>query len=179
MVDLFPTAMGFFWRPENDGQGFHDSPHDPGGATSWGVTFASWQAWQVQHKAPVPTIAQFAALPKETFLPLYRANYWNATRCGNLGSIGVQVFDIAANAGPGNAAKFLQTVLRIDVDGELGPETVMRVNQADPQMLNVALCARREAFYASLPTAEYFGRGWDRRAEDCRAYVSALLAGKH
>lgn len=178
MVDQFPIAMGFYWRPENDGQALHTTPKDPGGATAWGVTFNTYVAWQTLHHEAAD-FAVFKAALKEDFLPLYRAMYWNATRCGNMGVIGIQLFDIAANCGPGNAARFIQSVVGAKVDGELGPTTMAAINAVDPVMLNVALAARREAYYHALPTFKTFGGGWDRRAEDCRAFVSSLLANKH
>ena len=70
--DYFPTALSFIWRPDNDGQPFHDTPHDPGGATNWGVTYSTWTGWQQLHKLPVSMDA-FKALGKDDFQPLYRA----------------------------------------------------------------------------------------------------------
>lgn len=175
MADLFPTGMSFFWRPENDGQGFHDDPRDPGGATSWGVTLRMWNNWLDMHGSVTTVVDDFARLLKEGFLPFYRAQYWNSVRCGNMGPIGIQVFDASANAGPGHAARFLQTVLGVEVDGELGPQTLKALNNADPLKVNLAFCTTRERYYNALPGAKYFGKGWDRRAEDCRAFVETLI----
>lgn len=178
MTDLFDTAMSFVWRPENDGQGFHVSANDPGASTSWGVTFTTWAGWQRLHGEPV-SMAEFKELAKEAFLPLYRAMYWNACRCDELGVIGIQVFDAAMNSGPANSAKFLQTILGgLTVDGQIGAATVAKSNATDPEWTNVALCYRREKFYAALPTAKYFERGWDRRAEACRDLVASLITDK-
>lgn len=179
MVDLFPTGMAFIERPENDGQPYHVSPNDPGGSTSWGVTFTTWAGWQRLHNAPV-SMAAFQALPKEAFSPLYRALFWNSSRCGNMGPIGVQVFDAAVGSGPGNAGLFLQHVLRAvgspyTGNSEIGPVMIAALLNTDAAKVNVSLCTEREAFYAKLPTARYFERGWDRRAEACRDLVAGLL----
>lgn len=174
MTDLFPQAMAFVWAPNNDGQSYHNTPNDPGGSTAWGVTFTTWAGWQRLHNASV-SMAEFQACKQPDFLPLYRAMYWNACRCGNMGPIGIQIFDIAVGSGPGNAARFLQTVLGVDVDGQIGPLTVAALNAAIPAAINYALCNERERFYAALPTAKYFERGWDRRAEACRDLVAGML----
>ena len=179
MTDLFPSAMAFVWRPDFDGQGFHCDLNDPGGATSWGVTFQTWAGWQRLHGAPV-SMADFKACQKADFLPIYRSLFWNSVRAGNLGVIGIQVFDVAMNSGPGNAGLFLQHTLnaigaRLVADGQIGPKTVIAANGAPPAALNFALCNERMRFYASLPTARYFERGWDRRAEACRDLVASMI----
>ena len=176
MIDYFPLGIGFVWRPENDGQPFHVTANDAGGATAWGVTIATWRAWQVAHGQTGQVYATtFARIPKEDFLPMYRANFWNACACGSLGAIGIAVFDAAVGSGPGHAALFLQHTLGVAMDGQIGPITVRVATQADQRALTKALCDEREAFYAKIPTARYFGRGWDRRAEACRDYVLSLL----
>jgi lysozyme family protein len=177
-VDLFTAAMDFVWAPDNDGQPFHVTANDPGGATSWGVTFSTWSGWQQLHACPVSS-ASFMAIAKPDFLPLYRALYWNACCCGALGPIGIQVFDAAVNAGPGHAARFLQAALngsyRLVIDGQIGPKTVAAAHACDQKQLSRRLCAQREEFYAHLPQARYFGAGWDHRAERCRDLVLCLL----
>lgn len=178
MIDFFPTGMSFVERPDNDGQGFHETLHDTGGDTAWGVTYNTWCAWQRLHNGPT-TVAAFKALGKTDVYPLYRTMFWNASRCGNMGALGIQAFDVAMGSGPGTAARFLQHVLKVNADGQIGPATIAALHDADPAKVNAAFCTEREAFYATLPTARYFERGWDRRAEDCRAFVASLLASKY
>lgn len=181
MTDLFQDGMAFVWRPENDGTGLHTSPKDPGGATSWGATFTTWSAWQRMNNSAV-SVEAFVAMAPGGFLTMFRSLFWNSCRCGNLGAIGIMVFDAAMNCGQGHAAGFLQTVLRqgnpmLIVDDQIGPVTVAAALNTDPRVLAVKLCTEREAFYATRPTAIYFERGWDRRAEDCRDYALSLMPG--
>jgi lysozyme family protein len=173
MTDLFETAMDFVWAANNDGQPFHMEPNDPGGATAWGVTYQTWAGWQRLHHA-TPSMALFRACKQTDFLPLYRSMFWNACRCGAMGAIGIQVFDSAVNCGPGHAAEFLQTVLDVEVDGQIGPITLRVAQQTDHRSLARQLCAQREEFYASRPGARYFERGWDARAERCRDLVLGM-----
>lgn len=172
--DYFPTAMAFLWRADVDGQPHHITPHDAGGATNWGVTYATWTAWQRLHGQPA-SLAIFENLDKSAFLPLYRAQFWNACRCPSLGAVGVMVFDIAVNCGPGHAAGFLQMVLGVTVDNQIGPITIAAYAQVNPATLVRMLCVQREDYYKSCAQAEYFCAGWNRRAEMCRDYVLALL----
>ncbi len=176
MTDLFDQGLAFIWRPENDGQPLHYTPKDPGGATSWGVTFQTWAGWQGLH-SQVKSMQVFQGLKQADFSPLYRALFWNACRCGNLGAIGVAVFDAAVMSGPGNAAKFLQQALGIDVDGAIGPVTVQAAVSVDPARLNDMLLAERNAFYQANPNFNTFGHGWMRRAFDCHGFVAGLIGG--
>lgn len=174
MNDCFPEAMNFVWAPNNDGQPFHVSANDPGAATAWGVTFATWSWWQQAHHG-LASLEAFSSLDRTGFLPLYRSMFWNACCCGSLGVIGIQVFDAAVNCGPGHAVRFLQRVLAVTQDGEIGPLTVAAAQRTNQRALARGLCAQREEFYAALPEANYFGRGWNERAERCREVVLSLL----
>lgn len=172
--DYFPTALSFLWRPDVDGQPFHDTPHDPGAATAWGCTYSTWYAWSRLHNTNT-TLDEFKQLTQNDLAPLYRAQYWNAIRCSSMTAIGIQMFDAAVNCGPAHAAGFLQTVLGVTVDDQIGPVTMAAFAQFDPYVLSRALCSQREEFYRTRPNAVYFERGWDHRAEMCRDYVLSLL----
>ena len=180
MIDFFPAGTAFIWAPNRDGGGYHISPNDPGKATDLGVTYAIWSAWEHLH-GRVPTLAAFRKCGRPDFLPLYRTQYWNAACCDRLGAIGIQIFDAAVLSGPGNAAHFLQHVLNalgFDVTEGNGIDgrTLGAFARTDPAALNYALTNERERFYAKLPTAKYFERGWDARAEACRDLVASLLS---
>ena len=172
--DLFTEAMNFIWEPCHDGQPFHVTAFDPGGATAWGVTFETWAAWQKMH-GELASIGVFRNLPRGEFLPLYRTLFWNACCCAALGPIGIQVFDAAVNCGPRRAAKFLQAVVEVPQDGAIGPITIAAALADDQRLLARRICSARDAFYATLNNARYFERGWDARAEACRDLVLSLL----
>lgn len=172
--DYFPMALAFIWKPNIDGQPYHATPHDTGGATNWGVTYATWTAWQRLHGLTT-SLSVFRSLDKSAFEPLYRAQFWNACRCSSLGPVGIMIFDCAVNCGPGHAAGFLQMVLGVGVDQQIGPLTIAAYAAVDPAMLARALCTQREDYYNNCAQAEYFCNGWNRRAEMCRDYVLSLL----
>jgi len=174
VVDYFNLAMSFAWRPENDGQGPHNDRDDTGGETSWGVIFRTYSAWETAHGRTADP-AVFLTLPKETFLPLYRANFWNACCCGSLDLIGIPMFDIGMMSGTGNAARFLQMTLGVTVDEQIGPKTIAAFKAADPLDLNERLLTERDDFYRSLPNAAIFDGGWERRASDCHDVTKSLI----
>lgn len=169
-------ALPFIWRVENDGQPFHNDPRDPGGATSWGVTFSTWASWQRLHNQPA-MFATFRSLARDAFMPLYRLLFWQAVRGDEVPpAIAASLFDAAVGSAPLHAIQFLQTVLGVTVDGIFGnKETMPAVLRADPADLVHGLWQNREAYYVRLPTYRIYGRGWDRRAADCERLSLSLI----
>ena len=175
MTDYFYTGMPFVMRKENDGQPYHLTQGDPGGATSWGVTFATWITWQRLHREPA-TLEAFKVQTQTDMYPIYRALYWNANRCGNMGPFGISVFDVSVMSGPARGAKILQTLLGVEVDGQIGPLTIAAFNQVPDQLqLNKDYYDARIVFYQSLKGVSQFLHGWTRRADDCKTLVDSLL----
>jgi len=147
--------------------GYVDHPADPGGATNLGVTKKAWEVY-VGH---VVSKDDIKALTPAMVRPFYERNYWDVCRCDDLPSgVDYVVFDIAANSGPGRAAKFLQSAVGATPDGVIGPNTitiVKRTTLTPVDLVNI-ICNRRELFYKSLPTFATFGNGWLRRNAEAR-----------
>src|SRR5262249_55661973 len=65
--------------------------------------------------------------------------------------------------------KVLQRLLRVAVDGRIGPATVAAAVKADAARLVGAICDERLAFLQGLSTWSVFGNGWGRRVREGRA----------
>lgn len=169
-------ALPFVWRPENDGQSFHNDPRDPGGATSWGVTFSTWSGWQRMHSQSA-AFATFHDLARDAFAPLYRTLFWQAVRGDEVHpAVAVSLFDAAVGSAPRHAIEFLQSVLGVDQDGVFGNvETMPAVRSHDPADIVQRLWKARDAFYEALPTFRIYGNGWERRAADCERLSLSLI----
>src|SRR6185312_16834862 len=85
-------------------------------------------------------------------------------------------FDEAVNSGPGRAAKDLQSVLGVPIDGVIGPVTLAAAAKAEPVGVINALGDARMAFLKSLGTWSTFGNGWSNRVASVRAAAIAMLA---
>ena len=173
-AQIFELSLGFFWLPGEDGQPYHVTPRDPGGATNYGVTFSTWEAW-CDTNGRATSLAEFKAMQKTSFTELLHTNYFNACQCGRLGPVGIEVFDMAANAGPGRAARLLQRVVGTVQDGRIGPKTIAAVAAFDPVDLVNQYAAVRRSFYQSLPGVTDFP-GWLTRSDACRDYVLNNIA---
>lgn len=154
--------------------GYVDHPADLGGATNMGITRKTLARWR--------NISPWWNLPKSEVQNLsgdeagriYRAEYWDLCRAGELPSgIDLALFDFAVNSGPSRAIRYLQQVLGVATDGLVGPITLAAANRADPAKTIDALCNRRIGFLKALSTFSVFGRGWIRRVETVRAAALA------
>jgi len=152
--------------------GYVNHPKDPGGETNLGVTKRVYEEWG--------GTKDMVDLTVEDVAPIYEKNYWGRTKCDDLPSgLDLCVFDFAVNAGPGRAAKYLQSMIGTTVDGGIGPNTLRAVgNYVEEVGLQSAIenyQESRQRYYEKLSTFETFGRGWTRRVEETTAEAIALI----
>ena len=147
---------------KNEG-GYVDNPADPGGATNLGCTKAVWE----QYIGRSVTKDDIKALTPNDVMPLYKAKYWDTIKGDDLPEgVDYAVFDFAINSGPSRAAKTLQSVLSITVDGQIGPATLRALETANPREVATAVCEARLTFLQGLPTFPTFGKGWSNRVSE-------------
>ena len=143
--------------------GYVNHPKDPGGETNLGVTKRVYEEWGGTKDMKDLTVEDVA--------PIYEKNYWGRVKGDDLpNGLDLCVFDFAVNAGPGRAAKFLQSMIGTTVDGGIGPNTLKSLELfVENEGLNYAIevyQTKRQGYYESLSTFETFGRGWTRRVEE-------------
>jgi lysozyme family protein len=155
------------WLLEEEG-GFSNHPADTGGATMYGVTQATYNAWRKsvgRKQQPVRSIT------KEEAFSLYKSMYWDEAGCDKLPfPINYMVFDAAVNSGPGRAVKWLQEALRVKPDGVIGRKTLAALSEAVEAADGVILYRIidvRLVFLVDLikrsPSQIAFLKGWMRR----------------
>ena len=152
--------------------GYVNHPKDPGGETNLGVTKRVYEEWG--------GTKEMVDLTVEDVAPIYEKNYWGRVKGDNLPSgLDLCVFDFAVNAGPGRAAKYLQSMIGTTVDGGIGPNTLRAVgNYVEEVGLQTAIenyQANRQRYYEKLSTFETFGRGWTRRVDETTEEAIALI----
>ncbi|MFO0522247.1 MAG: glycoside hydrolase family 108 protein [bacterium] len=146
--------------------GFVNHPKDPGGATNFGVTQATYDAYRADKKLPRKSVRFIA---KAEVADIYRTRYWDAVRGDDLPSgIDYAVFDFGVNSGPFRAVQFLQRLLGVADDGQIGPVTLAAVRKRGAASLVTALCDARLSWLKTLSTFSTFGKGWTRRVQEVR-----------
>ncbi len=147
---------------EHEG-GYVNHPKDPGGETNLGVTKRVYEEFGGEK--------EMKELTQEDVEPIYQENYWDKCKCDDLPEgLDLCVFDFAVNAGPGRAAKYLQTMIGTVADGGIGPNTLGALSRyLDEHGVEETVekyQANRQEYYESLSTFDTFGRGWTRRVEE-------------
>jgi uncharacterized protein (TIGR02594 family) len=149
---------------EHEG-GYSNHPADPGGPTKYGITIHDVRMY-VKKNA---TAADVQALSLDTAKRIYRQKYWDVLRCSDLpAGVDYAVFDFGVNSGVSRAAKFLQRIVGVEQDGEIGPLTLAAVRKHNSVAIVTDLCDDRLAFLKGLRTWSTFGRGWGRRVAEVR-----------
>lgn len=149
--------------------GYVNHPSDPGGRTNLGVTQAVWEDWIDR----AVTEDEMRRLTPDKVKPLYKEMYWDRIRGDELPSgLDYCVFDASVNSGVSRATKWLQTILSVPVDGNIGPKTLRSANTM-PNAIN-QYCAYRLNFLKSLSTWPVFGKGWERRVKEVEATALSM-----
>lgn len=153
--------------------GYVNDSRDPGGATNMGITLATYRVWC---NDPHADATELRNLSRSTATCIYGSDYWNRLRGSALPvGLDLMVFDFAVTCGTTRSARELQAALLLpasDIDGSIGPETLLNVRLARSSDLIVLLAKRQALFYRALPSFQIFGKGWLARTE--RRRVKAL-----
>jgi len=158
--DRFNICLVHILRHEG---GYVDHRRDPGGATNLGITRATLAAWRKVKLAQVSK-SDIRKLGRKEAAEIYRARYWDTSRCGDLPpGIDLVVFDAAVNSGPRRSIRWLQASVGTKTNGHIGQTTIEAASRRKPEAVVRAALARRRAFLRGLSTWKTFGRGWSRR----------------
>jgi len=165
--------------------GFVDNPHDPGGATNYGVSLRWLKSvgdsdgdgfmdgdLDFDGDGEHFDIRQMQREDAEDF---YFQHWWNKHGYASIAAqvVATKVFDLAVNMGAKQAHKCLQravhaTGVELNDDGIIGPKTLEAINGADQWQLVAALRSEAAGFYRQLPISKpslkQFLRGWLKRA---------------
>lgn len=152
--------------------GYVNHPKDPGGATNRGVTQAVYDAYR-KTRGKAGQSVKF--ISDDEVNAIYKFQYWDRVQ-GDLLPAGLDyaVFDFAVNSGVGRASKYLQAVLGVAQDGQIGARTLAAIT--NPSNAINALCDRRMSFLRNLRTFLTFGKGWTRRVTDVRKHALEMAS---
>lgn len=152
--------------------GYVNHPKDPGGETNLGVTKRVYE----EHGGT----KDMKDLTVEDVAPIYKKGYWDKMKGDDLpGGLDLCVFDFGVNAGPGRAAKYLQSMIGTTPDGGIGPMTLAALQKyVDENGLVESIeeyQKRRQEYYEKLSTFATFGRGWTRRVNETTELAKKLI----
>lgn len=160
----FEGALGFTLVHEG---GYVNDPDDPGGATNFGITQKTYDAWRWR---------DVRKITPEEVAAIYESRYWHDGKCDLIADIHPRVavahFDACVNTGVAQAAKFLQRVVGVAADGYIGPLTLRALRGSLEDQVLAAMLLQRERFYHDLvdkrPVLKKFLKGWLARVNSLR-----------
>lgn len=162
----FETAVEFILKHEG---GFQNDPEDTGNWTGRAVNSGELRGTNMGISAASYPNEDIKNLTRERAIALYRRDFWDKCRCGELpDGMDLLVFDAAVNQGQALAARMLQKAVRTKADGIIGPTTITVTTAAGKAGI-VAYAARRMYQYGLHPKFAHFGNGWSQRLMECLA----------
>jgi len=157
--------------------GFSQDPHDPGGATKYGISTRFLQdegitAAELGLSDLSP--ASIRQLKLDVAKNLYKKYFWERYQYGQISdqSIATKCLDVCVNLGP-RANKMAQRAATASGhpatdDGVLGPKSFAAINACEPQIWLQAMVDEQMAYYLAIvaknPGLRVFLRGWTKRA---------------
>lgn len=124
-----------------------DNPSDPGGITDYGISLRFLRAAGIDgsmNRCDHVTAADIKALTPEKAKAIYRKYFWLKYNINKINSctLATSLFDMSVLMGAEEAIELMQLALnksieqKIDVDGILGSNTLMLLNNSQSYQLN-------------------------------------------
>ena len=147
--------------------GYVNHRDDRGGETKYGITQAVYHRWNAAHKQPLKSVAELQPDEAKT---IYKALYWTTSRCEQLPDAVREIhFDSAVNHGVRRAAQLLQSAVKVEQDGIIGPMTLKAVHDMGGELVKARYIAARYRFFGSIVQRDrsqlVFMAGWMARME--------------
>ncbi|AMB47603.1 hypothetical protein Y590_21870 [Methylobacterium sp. AMS5] len=152
--------------------GYVKHPHDPGGATNFGITHEVLAEWRGVASV---TPNEVKNLTEEEAIEIFWHRYWTKIHGDRLPPpIDFIIMDGAVNHGAPNMVRMLQKAVEVAPSGKIGDGTINAVMaQAATQdaLLDLAmkLADARKSRYLSRPQSQHFIRGWRNRLNNVMA----------
>lgn len=151
MLDLFPYCIAFTLKNEG---GFYENAVT-GECSNYGISL-KW----LRGIKPEATATDIKAISRGLATHLYRTYFWDSAHLAaiTLPTVAARVFDLEVNMGSSQGIRLLQTALKLECDGILGPVTAAACNTSNEAelyaALNEAACSRYDLIH-DHQVAEY------------------------
>ena len=118
----------------------------------------------------VPTAQDMKDLTIEQFTKILKTLYWDKVQADKIEDqqVAEVIVDFAWGSGIDEVAKMVQGMVKVSMDGKIGPISLKAINSSDPQSLTNKIVNRRIWFYNEIvlehPKWSKYLLGWVRRA---------------
>lgn len=153
---------------------YTDDPRDAGGPTKWGMALNyNRDIMPDKDGNGIIDAADVRQLTEADALAMYEKCYWRPNiKPEYTDALAFMLVDMMLNPGPGATPRLLQKALnacgqKVDVDGDIGGQSLAAVSVVNPLALLRALADQRLAYYQSRPKFSVYGKGWTARTRRC------------
>lgn len=162
MISVGDIAKAALWVTGREGP-YHCDPHDPGGATAWGLA----SRYHPDLADRLPTITQAEAAD------YLAAHYWEAEWSSLPQFLALPMLAFAVLEGTGQAAQCLQRALVVHVDGNVGAQTIHAAQL--PKMDELL-----ESYFGACMDRLHQRDGWAREGTgwERRQFAASLAAAR-
>lgn len=163
--------------------GFVDNPNDPGGVTNMGITIrlAGTIHLDLDHDGDTDA-NDIRAITKADAALVYYTSFYKPQSCDLMPlPIAYLVFDTSINMGMSAGAKFLQRVLGVADDGQIGPATIKALADRSNDVGNLiwAYSAQRTKRYSDLILNNALDRAQGKTKKDFSAFAKGWYNRSH
>ncbi|MBO9589519.1 glycosyl hydrolase 108 family protein [Devosia sp.] len=159
--------------------GFTDDPRDPGNWTGGKRGVGVLKGTKKGISAAAFPHLDIKALNDNQIADIYHGKYWVPIRGDELpAGVDLSTWDYGVNSGVSRSAKDLQRVLGVNVDGRIGPATILAAKAANPRVVIKGHCAKRLGFLQSLAIWQTYKSGWARRVAGVEAKALSWVSTK-
>jgi lysozyme family protein len=157
---------------------FVNDPNDRGGATMMGVTIATFRSVFGATK----TVEDLKRITPEQWHTIFKRYYWDKWKADSINSQSIANLLVDWYWASGSyGTKIPQSVLKVKVDGVIGPKTIAAINDyPNEKELFVKLWKEREAFFQRIAkgSQKKFLNGWLNRLNGIRYGKLVCNGGK-
>lgn len=151
-------------------------PADPGNWTGGMVGMGECRGTKYGISAASYPTLDIKTLTRDQALVIYRRDFWERNACEELPlPVAAVMFDTEVNSGPGRPVKWLQSVVGVPQDGDIGPITLRAVTEMGAPAVVHELLLKRLLADMQFAGARSFLKGWESRVVALSLFVGGLL----
>jgi lysozyme family protein len=150
--------------------GYVNHPLDKGGPTKYGVILSVWKEYGHDKDGDGDIDAEdIKKLSEDDAHHIAKKIFWDFFQADLIlnQSVAEFIVDWGYHSGRKTIAKIVQRIVKVSVDGIVGPKTLAAINSADQQKLFVTLKIERNVFLNNIikrrPDQVVFYNGWMNR----------------
>jgi lysozyme family protein len=151
---------------------YNNDPADRGGPTNMGITLATWkQVGYDKDQDGIIDKQDLRQLSREDVLHILRIHYWDRWHADEIKNqaLAEMLVDWLWSSGRWGIT-IPQRLLGLREDGIVGPRTLKKINEVNPNRFLLQIYNARVSFILNIirsdPTQKRFERGWFNRLND-------------